>query len=42
MTSLQSLVSKYEKLKAAWEKKNLSECGKLLAEFKVDSKKNIN
>jgi len=36
MTSLQSLVSKYEKLRAAWEKKNLSECGKLLAEFKVD------
>merc|ERR1712027_274145 len=36
MTSLQSLVSKYEKLKAAWEKKKLSECGKVLAEFKVD------
>ena len=36
MSSLQTLLSKYEKLRAAWDKKNLSECGKLLAEFKVD------
>ena len=35
MATLQSLLSKYESLKSAWEKKNLSECGKLLAEFKV-------
>ena len=35
MSTVQSLVSKYEKLSAAWDKKDLSECGKLLAEFKV-------
>ncbi len=36
MVSLQTLIPKYEKLNSAWEKRDLSTCGALLAEFKVE------